>query len=824
MALRLTFELTLKSDYHIGAGYGLGVIDSALHRDPDGVPVVRGTTMNGLLREALRELLQLTPLHHAQRCQASGKTDTNAEYCGQWSTTIGETCPLCAIFGSPGQPKRWRISSARPTGFSSPEDKPWQPGIDGAHTAPHVRVNPRTRRAESGKLFFREEGNSELVFRFTATCDAQDAETLAEAAWLLAAARAVRQLGASRRRGRGQCEIHLISVENGTLWGQSEKPAPGWETWLLEQFETLHLQQGAVELKLPDIVFTPSVAQSDAPIRVLLIARLDEPVILSQKAEAGNEFETIDYIPGAALRGAFAALVAARHDLADTAGQSYAAFVELFTRERVRFSMLYPARFPDVKKPTAIFPTIPAPGGLLSCEIHPGFPASSAALAHGVADYTHRTALADYEPECPECHNALKPLEGFYSLQSNPQKMKKVRHIQEMHVQLAPETHRAAKGKLYSFDALRPGQFFVGELWCANSAAWEDLQTLANLPQDGPLVLRLGKANRRGYGKVTLWLQPYTGTSPWYGLPFEERVAADMELTLTLLTDAIATDTWGRFRSGFDADWLKELLGVKVELQRSFCSTRPVDAFNNHLGLPRWRDVALCAGSAVGFRIAEPLSMEQQDAVMAKMKGLENDGLGLRRNEGFGRVIFNHPLYHLWQNLKDKNMAIPLPETPTSTVTHDGNHAMLTEAAFREQWDAHLLQNNSFDALSTTEFAAVARLLQSDPPVSQKALEHLLAQLGHYETLIPDAQHLELRVRDAGRANNEFFRGGKADAGLNLVRNLGNELQEQVANLPTATQQRCWRIGMQTLAEHMIAAQKARERKRTGKAQEKEAL
>ncbi|MBN1920779.1 MAG: hypothetical protein JW892_06005, partial [Anaerolineae bacterium] len=80
MVLRLTFELTLKSDYHIGAGYGLGSIDSALHRDPDGVPVLRGTTLVGLFRDALRELLQFAPLHAARRCKASGLADAGAEY------------------------------------------------------------------------------------------------------------------------------------------------------------------------------------------------------------------------------------------------------------------------------------------------------------------------------------------------------------------------------------------------------------------------------------------------------------------------------------------------------------------------------------------------------------------------------------------------------------------------------------------------------------------------------------------------------------------------------------------------------------------------
>jgi len=54
MSLKLKFKLQLQSDYHISAGHGLGAgIDSALQRDADGAPVIRGTTLNGLLRDGL---------------------------------------------------------------------------------------------------------------------------------------------------------------------------------------------------------------------------------------------------------------------------------------------------------------------------------------------------------------------------------------------------------------------------------------------------------------------------------------------------------------------------------------------------------------------------------------------------------------------------------------------------------------------------------------------------------------------------------------------------------------------------------------------------
>nr|WP_298981589.1 RAMP superfamily CRISPR-associated protein [uncultured Caldilinea sp.] len=60
MSIRLEFEIVFKSDYHVGAGHGLGLqVDSALLRDPDKVPVIRGTVLAGLLRESMENLCQL---------------------------------------------------------------------------------------------------------------------------------------------------------------------------------------------------------------------------------------------------------------------------------------------------------------------------------------------------------------------------------------------------------------------------------------------------------------------------------------------------------------------------------------------------------------------------------------------------------------------------------------------------------------------------------------------------------------------------------------------------------------------------------------------
>ncbi len=110
--MKLTFEIALESDYHIGSGYGRGAdVDSALLRDADGVPVIRGSTLVGLMRDALRRLLTestaLEPLFapHLRAERASVErsgADANvaAVFCAPT-----HACPMCRLLGSPAAPR-----------------------------------------------------------------------------------------------------------------------------------------------------------------------------------------------------------------------------------------------------------------------------------------------------------------------------------------------------------------------------------------------------------------------------------------------------------------------------------------------------------------------------------------------------------------------------------------------------------------------------------------------------------------------------------------------------------------------------------------------
>ena len=137
-------------------------------------------------------------------------------------------------------------------------------------------------------------------------------------------------------------------------------------------------------------------------VRVRMIVRLDEPLLVAQRAESGNQFDTCTLIPGSALLGALAGMAAERCNLADQA--DYRDFVAIFLRGGITFPMLYPAYHDSGN----IYPAIPAPLDLMICSV---VPFEGDKKGHGVYH-----AEKDKKCQDPECYSRLEPLDGFLLL------------------------------------------------------------------------------------------------------------------------------------------------------------------------------------------------------------------------------------------------------------------------------------------------------------------------------------------------------------------------------------------------------------------------
>ena len=784
MSLTLTFQIKMTSDYHVGAGYGRGTeLDSALLRDADGVPVLRGTALNGLLRDGLWRLLQRKPLQGWRDCQESGlsEDETDERYCGQYSGGNADPCPVCRLFGTPRTMKRWHIGSARPEDRKEVASNAYKSEGAASQKVARVRVNPRTRRAAPRKLFSEEQGG-QMTFTFTATCPTDDEAALDEAALLIAAARFVRQLGRSRRRGQGECLFELVKVKGGDLGSGPQKT-------LLDRFENHWLKGKPEALAQPARQSLDQGREKPAEgkrVCLRVLARLDEPLIIAKRASAGNQFRTQQAIPGKALLGALAGHAAERFDLDDAT--TYDAFIALFLRGAVRFPSLYPlyrseeaAKVAEDEqqegKVIAYHPSVPVPRDGFACKVYQKHP-----IQWG-------TQKGEQIKTCavPDCGNLVKGVRGaFLSLQQKPERFEPQKRS-EMHIRINPESGRVEERQLFDYEVLEAGQFFAGELVCTDEQAWDLLQDLTGLEEKTPVSLRLGKATHRGYGKATLWLETCDEGNPhiWIQRPIDERVDnGTKELTLTLLTDAIVTDTWGRFATGFEDEWLNRELGfpVKVLDGHDFAATHLVDGFNNKLRLPRWRDVALTAGSTVRLNILE---VPKKDL----LKRIEREGIGLRKSEGYGRVAFNHPIYNINNiGLTDAPVKIP-PELALGTDTEPIES---TRTKFQERWNESL-DTQPWKQCEKARFLGLARWLDAHRRESIGELLEAIETLGE-----PDELLIERLGGAEERGDREIANPLTEEKGFTLVKKLLKQLQDKdEAHRP---------LGVRMLADRLVKA------------------
>ncbi len=632
--IRLSCRLDIKGDYHIGSGCSAGSIaDALILRDERGLPVVRGTSLTGLFREAAARLLETGAL------KQKGHTGCPPhEPCGD------SECVLCHLFGSHRNAKSIRISGATEMSREKKISKAVPPFVQ-AEVHRRASMDMKTRRTEEAKLFAREEGGP-LSMHFSIDC--ADERT---AAFMLAAAKLIDGVGASRRRGLGECSICLEDDNQ--------------EKFLLDSFEKIWLQSCKSNHVRPSALEKKKLPMCDLsteqPLKVRLVVRLDEPALLSRQGFAGNEFETMDYIPGSAVRGAIAQQVVAYLGGVERGGYGTELFNSLIQGDYVRFPMLYPVSNIIAGIGHAC---LPLPLDIFSCKDASPLAGKSeystekhtacSMLTFGNGAGTKATGCCSHS----ECGADLRNENGFLLLNYTGNKSPRLLHPEErmeMHNRISGETGRVCKGDLYGYRLLEAGQLFAGDLWFLNQSVWDALRGVTGLSENGnTFEICLGRANRRGYGKATAFCELLTeGHDSLVSVAAGgNRVDVCIPLTVTLLTDAILTDTCGGFAQSLDAagiletEFRRTLSGrdpelqesaVKVQVLRSYSRSRTIDAFNAKSGLPRSRVIVVQAGSSARIEVS---GMSKTD-----LETLVTNGIGGRRGEGFGRIAFDHPLY-----------------------------------------------------------------------------------------------------------------------------------------------------------------------------------
>ena len=186
------------------------------------------------------------------------------------------------------------------------------------------------------------------------------------------------------------------------------------------------------------------------------------------------------------------------------------------------------------------------------------------------------------------------------------------------------------QGELFRYDALDAGQKFQSVILCEDG----DEITLQMLLVTEPNIW-LGGSQSAGYGHTKIINLEILDCWDEIGDPAEKR-ENDKNLSITLLSDTLLRNEYGQPVADpmLIKQAVEEVLNISLpEPSNIFAGSTLIGGFNRKWGLPLPQVPALAAGSAIVF---EGIEINE-----SQIQQLEAQGIGERREDGFGRIGIN---------------------------------------------------------------------------------------------------------------------------------------------------------------------------------------
>ncbi|MGA2404101.1 MAG: RAMP superfamily CRISPR-associated protein [Syntrophobacteraceae bacterium] len=376
-----------------------------------------------------------------------------------------------------------------------------------------------------------------------------------------------------------------------------------------------------------------------------LTAQLLSPLMIQQDRQS-NAPTALDYLPGSTLRGSVAATY-----LRMGASPEDPDFRHLFLDQPVHFPNLFPSDSSE---------TIPKvlPLTAASCKRHPGFLGQG---GHGVADnlaaavYSHlsgKAAGTDFG-RCPECNHDMKPFGGFWSGDVIYSRKSDSTLLYQRHTGIDRATGTVAPSIFFALQMIADfhkrsptshepdGEEFHRQSLCGGVFLDDEhLRILKALVEYSSVFA--GGDRTRGFGEMKLSIEeaspPTFDLKGWnlalrgkLGRLFQIELPAGIYFSLKLESPAILVDAFLRASPQITLPFP----GVEPVLR--VAKARIVRGWQSAWGLPKPDDTGLAMGSVCLFR-HPGLEADNLNGLENFLAGLLTGGIGLRREEGFGKV------------------------------------------------------------------------------------------------------------------------------------------------------------------------------------------
>ncbi|MBD3377962.1 hypothetical protein GF406_23235, partial [candidate division KSB1 bacterium] len=393
---------------------------------------------------------------------------------------------------------------------------------------------------------------------------------------------------------------------------------------------------------------------------------LQAPVLIARTVGDENMVASEDYIPGAVLLGALANLYNGGQP---KAGVPEREFAELFLNNAVRFLNGYPRVEVDGKK-DLFCRALPVPRSIQYKKIKDA-PAEEQFIKkegdlYKLVTFKSLVGNVDINNIAP----VTKYKSGFCILRANGENVEYSEYqvskqYQFHHQRTDQRTGRSADAEIYNYESIRPYQCFRSMILGSK----EKLEILETLIQNNNGRIRIGRSKNTQYGNARLVcvgaVEEYEQECP--GLRNAKgKALTNQQFILTLLSDwipeqagqiTIAHVSREIARALNDlrvVDDKKELDAPKDEMTccNAFFKTDTVEKYNAAWKARTPSQICLTKGSCFVFELPSNLSISD---IKKELNCLQIEGLGLRRNEGFGRIAIDWQGNHLSSKEPNKN-------------------------------------------------------------------------------------------------------------------------------------------------------------------------
>ncbi|MGB0384009.1 MAG: type III-D CRISPR-associated RAMP protein Csx10 [Ardenticatenaceae bacterium] len=318
---------------------------------------------------------------------------------------------------------------------------------------------------------------------------------------------------------------------------------------------------------------------------------------------------------------------------------------------------------------------------------------------------------------------------------------------------------RDVDSAVFQYDALAPGERFGGVILAEQK---DDAELLKKLLSSG--LFSIGGSQSAGYGRVRVDLVEVMSEA-WREVPEPiEDIEPDDPFVVTLLSNTLIRDrSSGQYTTDIRSA-LERFLKVSLELipppeeadeseQRSVFRTEEVGGFNRKWGLPLPQAQAIRAGSVFVFTASQPISADT-------LHRLEWQGIGERRAEGFGRLVFN------WQREEELKVVCDkqeetAQELPTLSGLSQELGQKMAERLLRRDLDQNLRKRiNALEIVSPPSNAQLSRMrvIARDalPTGDVQRLLKLLKSIR--ERKASNDQFEQARIKDGSGLNKRLVR------------------------------------------------------------------